>query len=185
MTNSSTSQSIKSEGLEGHLFADHVIFAAKGSPAGRQHLLDWLGGQHLLLPGYVHVPAGAVDLRLFGRADCGVGHLVASAQRRLSFPISLVPERGHLLVHGGGVALDEFRVAFRSPIFPRLQGYGTTRPAGGIFCAPDADLRRRLLPFMSRWRRLQGRYRRHLAGYLSWSCLLYTSDAADEEDSVG
>src|SRR5665648_841508 len=29
-----------------------------------------------------------------------------------------------------------------------------------------------------------GRVMRKLAGTLSWACLLYTSDAADEEDSV-
>src|ERR1035438_3851634 len=50
-----------------------------------------------------------------------------------------------------------------------LQGHGLARPSGGILRGAGSDLRRRLLPVMPCWRRLQGRHSRHFAGYFSWS----------------
>src|ERR1039458_1927923 len=60
-------------------------------------------------------------------------------------------------------------MALGGPIFSGFQGHGTARHSVGLFCGVGADLRRRLLPVMPRWRRLQGRYYRYFAGYFSWS----------------
>src|ERR1035441_9157492 len=92
-------------------------------------------------------------------------------------PLAWLAPSPELLETPGSWGIRPFRAPRGPwPLFPRGASPGgsapkdwTARPADGIFRGAGADIRRCLLPFMPRRRRLQGRNPGNFGGYFSWS----------------
>src|ERR1019366_3830657 len=69
-------------------------------------------------------------------------------------------------------------MAVRNPLSLRFRCLGIARTASAIFHCVHADLCRRLLPLMPRWRQLPERFHYHVAGYFAGSGVYRPSRAA-------
>src|ERR1035441_3036466 len=69
-------------------------------------------------------------------------------------------------------------MAVRNPLSIRFQCRGIASTPSGIFRGVHADLYRRLLPLLPRWRQLPERFHYHVAGYFAGSGVHRPSGAA-------
>src|ERR1039458_2861767 len=69
-------------------------------------------------------------------------------------------------------------MAVRNPLSTRFRCRGIASTPSGIFRGVHADLYRRLLPLLPRWRQLPERFHYHFAGYFAGSGVHRPSGAA-------
>src|ERR1039457_4750128 len=69
-------------------------------------------------------------------------------------------------------------MAVRNPLSTRFRCRGIASTPSGIFRGVHADLYRRLLPLLPRWRQLPERFHYHVAGYFAGSGVHRPSGAA-------